>query len=74
MARRLRSGTSEVLAQNEISRLFLRIEVRHLPIIGSNSGGCLGKLGPPADGSGQKFPGLHLRVARGLCSECAIGT
>jgi hypothetical protein len=33
------SGTSEVLTQNEIARLFLRIEVRHMPIIGWNGGG-----------------------------------
>lgn len=74
MARRLRSGTSEVLAQNEISRLFLRIEVRHLPIIGWNSGGFIGKFGSPADGSGQKIPGLHLNVACDLSRDRAIGT
>jgi len=68
------SGTSEVLAQNEIARLFLRIEVQHMPIIGWNSGGYIGKCGSPADSSGQKIPGLHLSVAYNLRSERAIGT
>ena len=68
------SGTSEVLAQNEIARLFLRIEVQHMPIIGWNSGGHVGNVGSPADSSGQKIPGLHLSVAYNLRSERAIGT
>ena len=68
------SGTSEVLSQNEIARLFLRIEVQHMPIIGWNSGGYIGNFGSPADSSGQKIPGLHLSVAYNLRSERAIGT
>ncbi len=66
------SGTSEVLAQNEIARLFLRIEVQHMPI-GWNSGGHIGDASPPADSSGQKIPGLRLSVAHKLRSERAIG-
>jgi hypothetical protein len=68
------SGTSEVLTQNEIARLFLRIEVRHMPIIGWYGGGYIDKSGSPADSSGQKIPGLHLSVAYNLRSERAIGT
>jgi hypothetical protein len=68
------SGTSEVLAQNEIARLFLRIKVQHMPIIGWNGGGYTGNFGSPADSSGQKIPGLHLGVAYNLRSERAIGT
>jgi hypothetical protein len=68
------SGTSEVLSQNEIARLFLRVEVRHMPIIGWNGRGYIGKRGSPADSSGQKIPGLHPGVAYNLHSERAIGT
>ena len=57
------SGTSDVLAQNEIARLLLWIEVQHMPIIGWNSAGYISNFGPPADSSGQKIPGLRLSVA-----------
>ena len=65
------SGTSDVLAQNEIARLFLGIEVQH---IGWNSAGYISSFWLPADSSGQKVPGLHLSVAYNLRSERAIGT
>lgn len=52
----------------------MRIEVRHLLMVGCNSGGCIGKFGSPADSSAQKIPGLHLSVACDLSSERAIGT
>ena len=64
-------GTSDVLAQNEIARFFLWIEVQH---IGWNSAGYISNFGLPADSSGQKVPCLHLNVAYNLCSERAIGT
>ena len=67
------SGTIEVLAQNEIARLFLRIEVQHMPIIGWTSGRYIGNFGSPADSSGQKIPGLHLSIAHNPRSERAIG-
>ena len=68
------SGTSEVVAQNEIARLFLRIEVRSLPIIGWNGGGYIGKFWQAAHSAGKKIPGLYLCVAYDLAGERAIGT
>jgi hypothetical protein len=73
-ARRRISSSSKVIAKNEIARLFLRIRVRHLWIIGWNSGRYIGKFGLSADSSGQKIPGLHLGVAYNLRSERAIDT
>ena len=68
------SGTIDVLAQNELARLFLRIEVQRMPIIAWTGGGYIGNFGLPADSSGQKIPGLHLGIAHNLRSERAIGT
>ena len=68
------SGTIDVLAQNELARLLLRIEVQRMPIIGWNSGGYIGNFGSPADSSGQKIAGLHLSVAHDPRGERAIGT
>jgi hypothetical protein len=68
------SGTIDVLAQNELARFFLRIEVQRMPIIGWGSGGYIGNFGLPADSSGQQIPGLHLSVAHDPRGERAIGT
>lgn len=63
-----------MIARYESTRLFLRIKVLRMSIIGWNSSRCIGNFGLPADSPGQQIPGLHLSVADDLRSERAIGT